>query len=144
MSVETQRADLVRTRDLLKLKGHATGDYVAADGAMCILGALAVAVGGCLVYIGGEVPVMAEGVPKRFVDAARRLWCFIPTKWHWSGSSLLEDILEFSDADESAVRDRVFRLAVSDADPPEHEHDWRDLVLCGDELEVYETAEATA
>ncbi|MDE2980856.1 MAG: hypothetical protein OXU74_06640 [Gemmatimonadota bacterium] len=144
MSVQRERADLAKGYRLLKRKGHAVGNYIAEpDSEMCILGALAVAIGGCIVYIDGEIPVMNDTVPKRFVDAARRFWCFMPTKWHDTGRSMLEDILEFSDADESAVRDRVFRLAMSDAEPPEHEHDWRDLELVGDTLAV-KTPEATA
>lgn len=143
MSVQTERADLAKTYDLLKRKGHAVGNYIAEpDGEMCILGALAVTIGGCLVYIDRTIPVMAEKVPQRFVDAARRFWSFMPTKWHDSGRSMLEDILEFSDADESAVRERVFRLAISDADLPELENDWRDLELAGDTLEIAKSAEA--
>ena len=135
MSVDQQRSDLARTAQLIEHKGLASGDYVNEAGEVCILGGLAIAIGGCIEVIDG-VSLLAEAVPERFMAAARRLWCFLPPKWHDKGDSFLEDILEFSDADESAVRDRVFREAISDAEVPRLERDIRDPILSGEVMKV--------
>lgn len=135
MSVERQRSDLARTAKLIERNGLATGDYVNDAGEVCILGGLAIAIGGCI-QVSDGVTILAEAVPERFIGAARRLWCFLPPKWHDKGDSFLEDIIEFNDADESAVRDRVFREAISNAEVPRLERDIRDLILAGDVVEI--------